>query len=365
MQEESTIAGADDWREQVLAEHAGEPTSDVPFFGTAKTLMLAIQHAADSNMPLRGLQIHSEDHDRLKTLVEVAYVTQDALSDLLGLTTEGRLHIGLKPDGVLDLPVEVAEVTGNIAETELLARYVDGKIAAIDKAITMGDAPRYSMQVSWVESYQHCALTLRALADEIRKDMHLPTVHLEGRVIYYNEDRSTGIAHADGLRRFFQDVYARNLKAGWWTNIENGEPKKRNVGELFILFVTEIAEAYLSYVDNNAKDDKLTEHCGIGVELADLGIRWADFCGAALAGNIIEHDPFIHNPAEAMFREISDIAMKYDAMRKTPEAVGETETAEFLPSFDVALMTDAKLAFNANRPDHKIENRLKEDGKRT
>jgi hypothetical protein len=32
---------------------------------------------------------------------------------------------------------------------------------------------------------------------------------------------------------------------------------------------------------------------------------------------------------------------------------------------DIALMTDEKLAFNAVREDHKIENRLKEDGKRT
>jgi hypothetical protein len=32
---------------------------------------------------------------------------------------------------------------------------------------------------------------------------------------------------------------------------------------------------------------------------------------------------------------------------------------------DVAPMVDAKLDFNASRPDHKIENRLKDDGKRT
>jgi hypothetical protein len=181
-------------------------------FGDSKTLMLAIQHAADSDLALRGLQIHHEDRDRLATLVEIAYVTRDELSDILGLTTNGRLHIGLKPEGVLDLPVEVAEVTGNIEETELLARYVEGKIAAIDKSITMGEAPRYSMQVSWEESYQHCALTLRALADEIRQGLHIPSIHLEGRVVYYNEDRSTGITHADALRRFFQDVNARNVK---------------------------------------------------------------------------------------------------------------------------------------------------------
>jgi hypothetical protein len=338
------------------------PKIEVPF-GSAKMLMLAIHHAHEAEMPLRGLQLHSDDYATLKALVEIAYVTQDALSDLLGITTNGRLFIGLKPEGVLDLPVEVAEVTGNIAETELLARYVEGKIAAIDQSITMGEAPRYSMQVSWEESYQHCALTLRALADEIRMGLHIPAVHLEGRVIYYNEDRSTGISHADTLRRFFVDVNTRNVKAGWWTNIDSGEPLKRSVGEMFILIVTELVEAYKAWLFNEA-DDKLPHFPGVGVEIGDLLIRVADFCGGLQAGLIVGPSETF-NPGDQMFKEIVEIAERYETIRKTPEAKGEPESGDFLPSMDVAPMVDEKLAFNANRPDHKIENRLKEDGKRT
>ena len=99
-------------------------------------------------------------------------------------------------------------------------------------------------------------------------------------------------------------------------------------------------------------------------ELADLGIRWADFCGAYLAGNIIGPDP-ANNPGDRMFQEVCMIARHYEAIRKTPEAIGEPETADHLPPADVAAMVDAKLDFNAKREDHKIENRLKEDGKRT
>lgn len=99
--------------------------------------------------------------------------------------------------------------------------------------------------------------------------------------------------------------------------------------------------------------------------MADLGIRWADLCGALMAGAILEPTPAVFNPGDSMFREIVEIARRYESIRKTPEAVGEPETADFLPPMDVAEMIDAKLSFNAQRPDHKIENRLKDDGKRT
>lgn len=333
-------------------------------FGNAKTLMLAINHAHDNHVPLRGVQLALDDQAALATLVEIAFVTRDEISDLLGLTTNGRSFVGLKPEGVLDLPVEVAEVTGNIEESELCARYCESKIAAIDKAITLGDAPIQMMQVAWEESYQHCALTLKAMAAEFRMGLHLPTVHIAGRVIPYSEDRSTGVFHESNLRQFFMDVHERNVKAGWWTDIRSGEPMKRNVGEMMILMVTELAEAYDAWLEH-LSDDKLPEFPGVGVELGDLGIRLADFCGALYAGRIVAPQPHAFNPGDEMFREIIEIAKRYELIRKTPEACGDPETAEFLPPMDVALMVDRKLAYNATREDHKIENRLKDGGKQT
>lgn len=165
------------------------------------------------------------------------------------------------------------------------------------------------------------------------------------------------------LRAFYADVYGRNLKAGWWTDLATGQPKKRSVGELFMLFVTEIAEAYSAYL-TNAADDKLPQYPGLGVELADVQIRLADFCGALLAGNIVEFSG-VDNPGDAMFTEIVEIASRYEAIRKTPAAIGQAEIGGMLPVGDVAEMTIAKLAFNAVRADHQIENRLKDDGKRT
>lgn len=338
-------------------ESDSAPAGSESASGSARALLKALHAAEIEEKPMLGVHVHLDDQPVLAALVELGYLNRDDVSDKVAITTKGKDAIGVRPDGVPDLPVEVAEITGNIEERELSARYIDGKIKGVEKWIAEnpGDANKHD--------YEIMARILIETAHEFRIGLHLPTIHVAGRVIPYNEDRSTGVAHASGLRSFFEDVYARNLKAGWWTDIETGEPKKRSVGELFILFVTEIAEAYMAYRNDQA-DDKLPQYPGLGVELADLGIRWADFCGAYLAGNIVEHSG-ARNPGDEMFIEILEIAQRYEAIRKTPEAKGEPEEGNHIPAADVAVMVDAKLDFNAKREDHKIENRLKEDGKRT
>lgn len=254
-----------------------------------------------------------------------------------------------------ELPVTVAEVTGNIAESELLGRYLAAKAVACRNYI--------SNRPHLAEGLEHTIRVLETTAEEVRDGLHLPAVHTNGRVIPYNEDRSTGVAHASGLRNFFEDVYARNLKAGWWTNIEDGTPKKRSVGELFMLMVTELAEAYDGYI-SGAADEKIPEYPELGVEMGDLMIRIADFCGALLEGNIAAYSD-VANPGDKMFQEVCMIARHYESIRKTPEAIGEPETGDHIESQDVAIMIDRKLEFNARREDHRIENRLKAGGKKT
>lgn len=104
-----------------------------------------------------------------------------------------------------------------------------------------------------------------------------------------------------------------SLKAGWWHDLKTGELIEPNVGEKLMLIVTEVAEA-CEGARKNLMDDKLPHRKMIEVELADAVIRIGDLCGRLgldLGGAIAE-----------------------------------------------------KLEYNANRPDHKKENRLKEDGKK-
>lgn len=105
----------------------------------------------------------------------------------------------------------------------------------------------------------------------------------------------------------------RERNANWWINIETGEPVERNVGELLMLCTSELAEAMEGH-RKNLKDDKLPHRDMFEVEIADTFIRLFDLAGGLgldISGAIIE-----------------------------------------------------KLEFNANRDDHKIENRLKDNGKK-
>lgn len=109
--------------------------------------------------------------------------------------------------------------------------------------------------------------------------------------------------------------HGASKNAGWWTDLRTGEPlveRPHVVGEKLMLIVSEIAEAMEGHRKGLA-DDKLPHRPMIEVELADAVIRIADLAGALgldLGGAIAE-----------------------------------------------------KLAYNAQRPDHKRENRLAPGGK--
>lgn len=122
-----------------------------------------------------------------------------------------------------------------------------------------------------------------------------------------------GYVNTDGLAKLCQDIHRYNVDAGWWTNIETGERLDRNVPEMLMLIVSEISEAMEGY-RKNLMDDKLPHRKMIEVELADAVIRICD----------------------------------------TAEGLG----------LDLAGAVREKIIFNTSRPDHKIENRLKENGKK-
>lgn len=116
----------------------------------------------------------------------------------------------------------------------------------------------------------------------------------------------------NGLKAAVAWCHEAQVKAGWWTDLKTGDRKDRNVGELLALIHSEISEALEAH-RKNLMDDKLPHRRGIEVELGDALIRIFDLAGALkldLAGAVVE-----------------------------------------------------KMAYNAQRADHKIEARQGEHGK--
>lgn len=102
-------------------------------------------------------------------------------------------------------------------------------------------------------------------------------------------------------------------RAGWWNDPKTGKPVSRPVPEMLMLCVSELAEA-MEADRKDLMDDKVPARKGLEVELADCVIRIFDMAsglGLDLPGAIVD-----------------------------------------------------KLAYNAERSDHRPENRVKAGGKK-
>lgn len=123
------------------------------------------------------------------------------------------------------------------------------------------------------------------------------------------------------MKDLIKKIHQQNVDAGWWTDLATGEdlrskvdePPKRNIPEMLCLVHSEISEAMEGH-RKNLMDDKLPHRKMLEVELADAIIRIFDMCGGL--------------------------------------------------GLDIEGAINEKMEFNAKRSDHKIENRLKENGKK-
>lgn len=138
---------------------------------------------------------------------------------------------------------------------------------------------------------------------------------------YMNQKGITRQQIIDAVNLLITATHGQARVSGWWTDLATnedltsgpGESPKRNVPEMLMLIVSEAAEAMEGH-RKNLQDDHLPQYSALTVESADIMIRVADMAGGL---NI--------NVAEAF----AD-----------------------------------KLFYNAERADHKLDNRAKDGGKK-
>ncbi len=107
--------------------------------------------------------------------------------------------------------------------------------------------------------------------------------------------------------------YGESFKAGWHTNLETGELLERNKGEMICLIHSEVSEA-MEGERKGLMDDHLPNRPMAEVEMADAVIRIMDYCGRW--------------------------------------------------NYDIGGAIMEKILYNQNRADHKLENRIKNGGKK-
>jgi hypothetical protein len=176
------------------------------------------------------------------------------------------------------------------------------------------------------------------------------------------------------------DIHSANVQAGWWTDRLTGESLigKRNVGEVLMLCVSELAEAGVGWWDG-LPDDKLPHRPMFEVELGDTVIRTLDLVGAyvpnlpELWNGAEEVLPLSHNldPITDLFRITCVFSAAMEAHRKNTGEFGAVLVRALRMTIELADTHDCDLtgaiaekrAFNLVRADHKIEARNAPGGK--
>lgn len=196
--------------------------------------------------------------------------------------------------------------------------------------------------------------------------------------------------------------------ANWWLDLETSLPKQRNVGELLCLVHSEVSESYDGMV-TDVLDDHLPQYPCWVVEVADALIRLFDLIGGLrikpevihyLEGYFSDeeghfdfelaseyeldalfdyHYPKAEHlvPTELYAIIHSSISRCMESHRKNhmPEfyknvaivichLLGLMQVMDCEPDNDLVEVIDAKVAYNKQRADHKIENRKAADGKK-
>lgn len=202
-----------------------------------------------------------------------------------------------------------------------------------------------------------------------------------------------------GLRAAMLYVHYKNVEAGWWTNLETGEPLKRDMGNMLALCISELAEVPETGI-YSVMDDHLPDRTMFVTELADFCIRGFDIAGnrqmtletkvafpiasllpVVMTEGVRFNTHFFHEDSCDLYlmKIIRNVSRALEAHRKKDRMNSAGKYFEFdfylmlaiVQVFDLAAIAQvdlvraimAKVDYNAQRADHKPENRKGSEGK--
>lgn len=184
--------------------------------------------------------------------------------------------------------------------------------------------------------------------------------------------QTTTISLPADAEQLLSECHAAAVRGGWWHDIATGTEKlDRNKGELLCLAHSELSEGFEADADNS-RDDKLTHRNGAEVELADAVIRLADYAGGqgwTVDINDYNTDDFRSLDWSALHALVSRVM---EAERKNSghaqvwlnKTIAGAVVYAQMRGFKLWDAISEKLAYNAQRADHKPENRRQAGGKK-
>lgn len=169
------------------------------------------------------------------------------------------------------------------------------------------------------------------------------------------------------LNQLARSIHANNVSVGWWDSWPN---KMDRYETAMMLVISELAEG-MEGDRKSLMDTHLTQYPMFQVEIADALIRLLDLAGAVEMDfnigegqmNLEVYEMESRTPAEQLYRTVRAMAISRTPYFSINAGIMCCLAIAAAGDFRLRPIVEEKLAYNAQRADHKRENRAKEGGK--